>query len=403
MMSLEPVPARERFVSLDILRGIALLGVLIGNSASYSGRAFAGEPPDPTALDRAALWFAEIFVESKAQTLLCLLFGFGFAMQLLRAERRRAPVMGVYLRRLLVLFAIGCAHVLLLWWGDVTCGYAIGGFALLLFLRASDRTRLVAAVVLAVVPVVVFRLPGVAERAAGFVISPAEAEAATERIVQVITSPSHAHLAWEHARFALVFNAQVCSWYFCWIVGRFLLGYVVGRRRWFDRDGADHLPAFRRLLWWGAAASALGTAQIVLHELGLLPRVHGSVPLAMLYAVLVQLDYFGMVFVCVASVVLLVQRPRWRRVLGVLAPLGRMPLTTYVSQSLAGTFVFYHWGLGWAGSVGAAGCLAFSVALFVGQVAWSHVWLRYFQFGPLEWVWRWLVYLERPAMRRRSP
>ncbi|HEY6040024.1 MAG TPA: DUF418 domain-containing protein [Kofleriaceae bacterium] len=398
-MSLEPVPARERFISLDILRGIALLGVLIGNSASYSGRAFAGEPPNPTALDTVAQYIADIFVESKAQTLLCMLFGFGFAMQLLRAERRGEPVMPVYIRRLLVLFAIGCAHILLLWWGDVTCGYAIGGFGLLLFLRASDRTRLVAAIMLAVVPVVVFHLPGTAERAVAVVISPSEVEAAMDHIVQVINSPSHAHLAWEHARFALIFNAQVVSWYFFWIVGRFLLGYIVGRRRWFERDGADHLPVFRKLLWWGLAAAALGTAQIVLHDLGLLPRVHGSVPLAILYAVLVQLDYFGMAFVYVAGVVLLVQRPRWRRVLGVIAPLGRMPLTTYVSQSLVATFVFYHWGLGWAGSVGAAGCLGFSVALFALQIALSQLWLHYFKFGPLEWVWRWLVYLKRPAMR----
>ena len=398
-MSLEPVPARERFISLDILRGIALLGVLIGNSASYSGRAFAGEPPNPTALDTIARYIADIFVESKAQTLLCMLFGFGFAMQLLRAERRGEPVMGVYIRRLLVLFAIGCAHILLLWWGDVTCGYAIGGFGLLLFLRASDRTRLVAAIVLAVVPVVVFHLPGMAERAAALVISPSEGDAAMDHVVLVIHNPSHAHLAWEHARFALIFNAQVSSWYLFWIVGRFLLGYIVGRRRWFDRDGADHLAAFRKLLWWGLAAAALGTAQIALHHLGLLPRVHGSVPLAILYTVLVQLDYFGMAFVYVAAVVLLVQRPGWRRVLGVIAPLGRMPLTTYVSQSLVATFVFYHWGLGWAGSVGAAGCLGFSLALFALQVACSHLWLHYFKFGPLEWVWRWLVYLKRPAMR----
>jgi len=398
-MSLEPVPARERFISLDILRGIALLGVLIGNTASYSGRAFAGEPPNPTALDTIAQYIADIFVESKAQTLLCMLFGFGFAMQLLRAERRGEPVMGVYIRRLLVLFAIGCAHILLLWWGDVTCGYAIGGFGLLLFLRASDRTRLVAAIVLAVVPVVVFHLPGMAERAAALVISPSEGDAAMDHVVLVIHNPSHAHLAWEHARFALIFNAQVSSWYLFWIVGRFLLGYIVGRRRWFDRDGADHLAAFRKLLWWGLAAATLGTAQIVLHHLGLLPRVHGSVPLAILYTVLVQLDYFGMAFVYVAAVVLLVQRPGWRRVLGVIAPLGRMPLTTYVSQSLVATFVFYHWGLGWAGSVGAAGCLGFSLALFALQVACSHLWLHYFKFGPLEWVWRWLVYLKRPAMR----
>jgi uncharacterized protein len=398
-MSLEPLPTRERFVSLDILRGIALLGVVIGNSALYSGRAFAGEPPNPTALDAVAQYIGEIFVESKAQTLLCMLFGFGFAMQLLRAERRGEPVMGIYVRRLVVLFAIGWAHVLLLWWGDVAWGYAIGGFGLLVFQRASDRTRLVAAIVLAVVPVIIWELPGMAQRALEVVMSESELGAAVDRIGQVINNPSHAHLGWEHARFALIWNAQIWSWYFFWIVGRFLLGYIVGRRRWFERDGADHLPAFRKLFWWGLAAAALGTAQIVAHHLGLLPPVRGSAPLAIVYSVVGQLDYFGMAFVYVAGVVLLVQRPRWWRVLAVIAPLGRMPLTTYLSQSLVATFVFYHWGLGWAGSVGAAGCLGFSIVLFALQVAWSHLWLHYFKLGPLEWVWRWLVYLKRPAMR----
>src|SRR3569832_2423710 len=110
-MSLEPVPARERFISLDILRGIALLGVLIGNTASYSGRAFAGEPPNPTALDTIAQYIAAIFVENKAQTLLSKKNGKGNTKQQHRAERRGEPVMGVYIRRRLVLFAIGCAHI----------------------------------------------------------------------------------------------------------------------------------------------------------------------------------------------------------------------------------------------------------------------------------------------------
>src|SRR3569833_3153207 len=206
-MSHEPDTARDRIISLDILRGIALLGEQIGNTASFSGRAFAGEPPNPTALDTIAQFIADFFVESKALTLLCMLFGFGFAMQLLRAERRGEPVVGVFIRRLLVLFAIGCAHILLLWWGDVTCGYAIGGFGLLLLLRASDRTRPVAAIVLAVVPVVVFHLPGMAERAAALVISPSEGDAALDHVVLVIHNPSPVLFAWVFARFVLFFFA----------------------------------------------------------------------------------------------------------------------------------------------------------------------------------------------------
>jgi uncharacterized protein len=397
-MSLEPLPPRERFVSLDILRGIALLGVVIGNSVLYSGRAFAGEPPNATALDTIAHYFVDIFVESKAQTLLCMLFGFGFAMQLLRAERRGEPVMAIYIRRLVMLFAIGWAHVLLLWWGDVAWGYAIGGFGLLLFQRANDRTRLVAALVLAFVPVIIWQLPGIWQRELEVIMPASEFRAALKHMAEVIASPSHAHLTWEHARLALIWEAQLWGWYFFWILGRFLLGYIVGRRRWFERDGADHLPAFRKLFWWGLAAAALGTAQVVVDNLGLFPR-KPSAPLVVVHAVAWQLDFLGMAFVYVAGVVLLVQRPWWRRVLGVIAPVGRMPLTTYLSQSLVATFVFYHWGLGWAGSVGAAGCLAFAIVLFALQVAWSHLWLHFFKLGPIEWLWRWIVYLQRPAMR----
>src|SRR5438045_1626980 len=111
MSALEPVSSRERVATLDVLRGFALLGVLVGNLYSlYSGRAFE-RPHDVGALDAIAHWLVAIFVESKAQTLLTLLFGFGFAAQLLRAQARGEPVTGVYLRRLVVLFGFGLLHV----------------------------------------------------------------------------------------------------------------------------------------------------------------------------------------------------------------------------------------------------------------------------------------------------
>jgi uncharacterized protein len=98
-------------------------------------------------------------------------------------------------------------------------------------------------------------------------------------------------------------------------------------------------------------------------------------------------------------VVLLIQRPRWRRALSVVAPVGRMPLTTYAMQSLACTFVFYGWGLGWTGSVGTAGTVAIALGIFAVQIAIAQLWLRWFRFGPFEWLWRAAVYRKLPAMR----
>src|SRR5262249_16341454 len=115
MGELAPVQPRERLVTLDVLRGFALCGVMIGNSVLYRG-GWAQRGPDrgATKLDEIAEWFELIFVSSKAQTLLCMLFGFGFAIQLLRAQDRHGPVLGIYVRRLLALLVLGTLHVTLL-------------------------------------------------------------------------------------------------------------------------------------------------------------------------------------------------------------------------------------------------------------------------------------------------
>jgi uncharacterized protein len=404
MSELSPVSARERVVVLDVLRAFALCGVLIGNLYwLYCGRFLRGPwfpyVEDAGALDTVARWFVHVFVESKAQTLLTFMFGFGFAAQLLRAEARGEPVMGVYLRRLFVLLAIGALHVTILWWGDVTWTYAVAGFGLLLFQRASNRARVAWAIVLMFVPLLVLQLPGVRAAAADLVLEQKQLVVYFKQLADAMRSPDYTGAAHAHVVFALAWQVGIYAWYYFWLIGRFLLGYVVGKLRWFDEEGAQHLPAFRRLLAAGLVAGAAGTAMGIVDQLGLLEG-YELTPLGhMGHAALRELGLLGLASAYVAAVVLLMQRPGWRRVLRVLAPAGRMPLTTYVSQSVICTFVFYGWGLGWAGQVRSAGCVGLALGFFALQVAACHLWLRYFRFGPLEWVWRTLVYLRRQPMR----
>jgi uncharacterized protein len=402
MSELAPVAPRERLITLDVLRGFALCGVVIGNMVLYSGRwaeHFAGRVPEPTTLDQIAGWFVTIFVESKAQTLLTLLFGFGFAAQLLRAERRGEPVMGLYVRRLLVLFALGALHVSLIWWGDVTWTYAVSGFGLLAFIHASNRTRVLWALGLTFIPYLVAMVPSVSVAALRVFMEPREFPVHTARMLTAIHRADHGGLAWEHVRYALVWCSHIYVWYFLWTLGRFLLGYVAGKLRWFDNDGADHLPVFRRLAVWGGGIAVITTTFGVLLRLGVISPRESGLWARLVAQAIDQAGLLAFTFAYVGIVVLLMQRPRWRRMLAVVAPVGRMPLTTYVSQSLACTFLFYGWGLGWAGSVGGAGCLGLALALFSVQVAIAHLWLRFFRFGPLEWVWRAAVYLQLPPMR----
>jgi uncharacterized protein len=388
MSELAPVSARERLLTLDVLRGFALLGVLIGNLFwLYSGRAWLPDGAPPHGIDKAALWFVLIAVDSKAQTLLCMLFGFGFAMQLLRAERRREDVMPVYLRRMLVLFAIGALHVTLIWWGDVTWTYAVAGFGLLLFQRSTNRTRLVAAAVLIFVPYLVWSVPAVREATTHLFADQATLQRLTHAYVDTMRRGSYPMTIAAHVQFALVWETRIYSWYFFWLLGRFLVGYAAGRARLFDGDGAAHLPLFKRILVGGAAITALSTT---LTAIGTHPH---SVPARLAFVFIEQAGLLGQTALYVSLVVLLVQRPRWRKALAILAPVGRMPLTVYISQSIVSTTIFYGWGLGQAGRLSPAECLGLAVGIFAAQTAACHVYLRRWRFGPLEYVWRRLVYL----------
>lgn len=402
MGTLAPVETRERVAILDVLRGFALLGVLLGNTfLLYSGM-FAGGVgtfPAPTWLDHTAAWFVHLLVQSKAQTLLTFLFGLGFAMQLERARARGEPIVPAYVRRLLAMAGFGALHICLLWWGDVLWTYAVAGFVLLAFHRASNRARVIAAAILIVVPGAIMTLPHMRERAFGLFYPPEAWMIYTRDLIAAMRGSDHLAAMREHILFFPVFSAGGIWAYQPWLVGRFLLGQVAGAQRWFDRDGADHLPLFRRLLLWGGLVGTIGLVPPLLRMLKLRKELPDALWLDLTFGFLRELNYVGLAAAYMAAAVLLFQRPRWRRVLLVVAPAGRMPLTVYLSQSLIMTFLLYGWGLGWNEIMAPAGYVALSFAVFAVQVVACTLWLRAFRFGPLEWLWRMAVYGRRVPIR----
>jgi uncharacterized protein len=402
MSALEPVTPRERLAILDVLRGGALFGVLAANiHGLFSTRWLRGLAPeaDTSAIDRAAAHFVELVIAGKAMTLLTFLFGLGFAMQLVRADERGEDARPLFARRLAALFLIGACHVTFLWWGDVTWTYAVSGFALLAFRRAGSRALLAWSLVLTFVPHLVMSIPAVGEAVREVIPRPADPKAFRAEVLDAIHGTDYLVLSWAHLRHAFYFVAAIAPWYFLHNVGRFLLGYYAGRRHLFDGDGAAHLPLFRRLVAWGLAIGILGAAARLLHDSSLMAGRELLLPAQLGLRALVDLATLGLAAAYASIAVLLFQRPAWRRVLLVLAPVGRMPLTTYLSQSVAATFVFYGWGLDQAGTLGAAGCLGVAFVVFSLQIAVAHLWLRRFRFGPAEWLWRTLSYGRPPAMR----
>lgn len=391
--------AAERIALLDVLRGFALFGVLLSNMVTwFSGRFFLPRSEWKAKLplsDQIAVVADWILINGKSLALLTCLFGVGFAVQLARAEARGASGASLHLRRMAALFSIGVAHVVLLWWGDILMSYAMAGVFLLFFRKISTRALLIWAAFLLVVPRLVAEIPAVAA-----VLEPMDPhrddfDAFRARLLAAMRGSDHVELARMQLRQAVAHVAPGAAWYFPWVLGRLLLGFAVGRSGLLQNAG-ERRPFLRKLLAWGLVIGITGTAVTVLRRL-FLQRNAVPLPAMMALEVLDEASVLALAAAYLAGFSLLMARPGWQERLLVLQPVGRMALTTYLSQSLVCTFLFYGWGLGLITRVGAAPILAMGVAIFTIQVAVSGVWMRRFRFGPMEWIWRTLAYGRRPA------
>lgn len=180
------------------------------------------------------------------------------------------------------------------------------------------------------------------------------------------------------------------------ILGMFAFG------AWFVRSGAirnpeTRLPLFRKLL---AVGFLVGLPLMLwstwLHPSHSFSEIGAGSAASQTAA---QIANGLMCFGYFAAIVLLMQRPAWRARLRWIAPAGRMALTNYLMQSVICTLVFYHYGLGYFEQLPRLWQPVFVLGVFVVQVLLSRWWLSKFRYGPMEWLWRWLTYLERPAMR----
>ncbi|CAM3213801.1 DUF418 domain-containing protein [Corallococcus sp. ZKHCc1 1396] len=414
-----PVESSERLALLDTLRGFALCGVFISNvMVWFSGRVFLPREQVLTAMNDASLvdtvaWQAfSLLVGGKFITLFSFLFGLGFAVQMDRAEARGTSITPVYVRRLGVMLVMGLAHLFLIWYGDILSTYAVLGFGLLLFRGRSNRTLLISALLFAlggsVVSVVILKLPQLLadtpEASAAIVKAANENSAA----IKARTLTAFTHGSWLDATKATSFFffrdylplllAITLSTF-----GRFLLGLLAGKHRIFH-DVPQHLWLFRRLLGWGLVAGVIGSGSgLVLQQL-MVKQVFTpeTLPTWVSFAMapLRNLGDLGFAAVYVSGITLLFQRATWQRALGLLAPVGRMALTNYLSQSIISVLFFYGYGLGFITKLGPAACVAYCLAVFCVQGVWSHLWLSRFRFGPAEWVWRSLTYGKAQPMRR---
>jgi uncharacterized protein len=388
----KPVSPSERIDAIDVLRGLALFGVLAMNIVTiFRVSIFAQFLPDagPAGpLDRAVSAFLTVAVDFKALALFSLLFGAGLAIQFgrLAGNPRRTLLL---VRRLAVLLAIGLVHLYLIWNGDILVEYALAAYVVLPFLFGPRWLLGCGALLLLALYAAAPMLPPLVSLPGRTALAALVADAT--RIYG--TGGYFDVLAFRVREMPPIFALHV------WVFPRTVALFLLGAFAW--RSGiVRHASAHRRLLLVMALAFILlglgAELAAAAHELFDGPSLgRWRFPVERLGAVVLALGYASATLAAVSL-------PRGRRMLGWAAPLGRMAFTNYLAQSVICGWIFYGYGLGQFGRLGVAATLAIGVCIYAAQAMFSAWWLRRYRFGPVEWFWRTCMYGVAQPMRLRE-
>ncbi len=394
-----PISAAERILFIDILRGMALFGILAANMRGFDAPASVYGNIKVLFHARADLFaqaFIDIFIQGKFVTLFSFLFGLGFAVQLSRAEARGAKFMSFYPRRLAALALFGLIHGLLIWWGDILLAYALAGSLLLLLRKRSQKTLLWWAGGIASLPILVISGVYVAFLL-GF-YHPHQDRPDLAKINSVIAIYAHGSVPQILRENLVVWRQEITATLFGFYA---LFLFILGM--WVFRSGIvtrldEYKPVLKRVAAW---CIPVGLALTVFVTLAYSRPSTGKATFIGYLASILQMPAAHILSAGYASgLAVLFTNPAWRKRLTPFAAVGRMALTNYLTESVLCTLFFYNYTTGLYGRVGPAVDLIPTVILYGFQVVFSNWWLARYRFGPMEWLWRGMTYGKFPAMRR---
>jgi uncharacterized protein len=428
----EPVSEGDRLHTLDVLRGAALLGILLMNiqlfgmpHAAYSNLNLWGGREGANLWTFVVQW---ILFEGKMRAMFSMMFGAGVALFLERATRREdsARAADLFARRMLWLMAFGIVHAWLIWYGDILYAYAICGLFIFPARHLSPRALFTTAAVALTLVMAMFVADGLNKRSSREAATEARAaetrgDALTDDQKEAITSWNETLEEVEPPRDDL--QAEVDN---------YRSGYVGAITERAEMVLQWHfIPVYFPLLgdFWALMLIGIG-----LYKLGVL---QGDRPVRF-YARMAVVGYaigivvngistyvtlasnfdpivfplangphqIGRVSVALAHLAVLViaLKMRWLPWLTArLAAVGRMALSNYIAQSVICSLVFYSPGLALMGQLERYQLYYVVAAIWVFNLTWSPWWLARYRFGPLEWCWRSLTYWQRQPMRRAGP
>ncbi|MEJ7684303.1 MAG: DUF418 domain-containing protein [Segetibacter sp.] len=381
----------DRLITVDSLRGFALLGIMLAHFIFWYT---AGPLPDNAygkyndLGSQIANVFNNLFITGKFFAFFSFLFGLSFYLQMRGLQHDPETFLRRYSWRLILLLIIGLAHHAL-WMGDILSIYAPLGFVLLMLRKMNNKWVLITGILLAL------NLPG--------------------KIIGIVQILNHTQQNFgDFATMAKTYNAvidhgslidilkynlnhlstkfefRVNSGRLFITLGFFLLGMFTGRKRWFE-NGIESKPVFKKickrsaLVMSIALACGLGMfAADALLKLGWQQNQYAG------YIFMIFYDIFnaGMVIFFISGLTLLMYKKAGQTLFFPMAPVGKMALSSYITQTIFGLIVFYGIGFHLYTKTSPALNYLIAIVFFMCQLLFSKWWLRYFNYGPLEWLWR---------------
>ena len=422
-----PVETRERFVSLDLLRGIAILGILVMNIYAFAMPFIAYTNPlrmGGTEPWNIGTWiFTHILFDQKFISIFAMMFGAGIVLMSGRAEAGGNKPAGFYYRRQLWLVVIGAIHAYLIWIGDILFMYALIGMLAYLFRRRTPKTLIIIACFL--IPVTLLfnfgnvyqtnKMMGMAAEVELLVEQGEELDDEQEQLLEdwvdmrAFMMPTDDDIATEvevyrgdyvgivQHRAPIVAMMQI---FFIFGYGLFRVGGLMLICMALMKLGvftAQRSTGFytRMMLagyLLGLPMTVFSAIDLYAHDFDTLYALSTGSFANYFGSILVALGHIGLVMLIAKSGVLAGLMSRF-------AAVGRMALTNYLMHSVVLTTVFYGYGFGLYGSVPRLGQMAFVAAVIGFQLWFSTWWLERYRFGPVEWLWRTVTYWRLQPMR----
>ena len=385
-------PTKHRVEVLDVIRGFAIFGIIIANIQSWSGYKFIPfevlETLNFYDYNSLIKYFFNFFVDTKFYTLFSLLFGIGFYLQFAKQKENQAVFIPTYRRRLGFLILFGAIHSFF-WSGDILMIYALVGFVFILFRNFKEKTMLLLSIIFYYVWLLydlffALYLPdfmSVASQA--YKTYPDISPQALTAIFQNGTFYEVLQVNWHNLYYRyidLIPTGRLTK-----LLALFLLGYYLMSINYF-KTYAKSRKLFLFLLIFGLYLEYLAL------QIGGSMSTFSSNLNNVLYKFTASTAQLFLALSYISILVIMYEKNWGQKLLKPFTYVGKMSFTNYLLQTFFGFLLFYPYFGGYFGSMGLLEITLLALGFYILQVVFSMLWLRFFAFGPLEWVWRCLTY-----------